>query len=307
MPKENFRAYLAWAAISLIYGTTYLAIRIGVHDLPPVLFAGLRWLIAGPVLIIILKLRGYKLPALKDIKHLAVVGILLLGFGNGLVVFAEQWVPSGLTALLISTDPLWIVGIESLLPEGPKLNWKIVVGVLLGLAGVTLIFGTNLSAFVNTHYLVGILGLMFCILCWTSGTLYSKYKKVSVHPLMGAAVEMTIAGIGLSLLGLILGESSHFHLTQNGVLAFSYLLVFGSLIAYSSYIYAFANLPVSFVSTYAYINPVIALFLGWLILDEKISYTMILGAIIILISVYIVKKGNTAKTKLRTTSSVQSD
>jgi drug/metabolite transporter (DMT)-like permease len=247
MPKENFRAYLAWAAISLIYGTTYLAIKIGVHDLPPVLFAGLRWLIAGPVLIIILKLRGYKLPALKDIKHLAVVGILLLGFGNCLVVFAEQWVPSGLTALLISTDPLWMVGIESLLPGGPKLNSKIVVGVLFGLAGVTLIFGTNLSAFLNTHYLVGILGLMFCILSWSSGTLYSKYKKVSVHPLMGAAVEMTIAGIGLSLLGVILGESSHFHLTQNGVLAFSYLLVFGSLIAYSSYIYAVANLPVSFV------------------------------------------------------------
>ena len=201
MPKENIRAYLAWVAICLIWGTTYLAIRIGVHDFPPVLFAGFRWLIAGPILIIILKLRGYKLPALKDIKHLAVVGILLLGFGNGLVVFAEQWVPSGLTALLISTDPLWIVGIESLLPGGPRLNLKIVVGVLLGLAGVILIFGSNLSAILNTQYLVGVIGLMLCVLCWSCGTLYSKYKKVSVHPLMGAAVEMAIAGICLSLLG----------------------------------------------------------------------------------------------------------
>jgi drug/metabolite transporter (DMT)-like permease len=138
----------------------------------------LRWLIAGPILIIILKLRGYELPNLNDIKHLAVVGILLLGFGNGLVVFAEQWVPSGLTALLISTDPLWIVGIESLLPGGPRLNLKIVAGVLLGLAGVILIFGSNLSAILNTQYLVGILGLMLCVLCWSSGTLYSKYKKV---------------------------------------------------------------------------------------------------------------------------------
>ena len=298
MPKENFRAYVAWVAICLIWGTTYLAIRIGVQDFPPVLFAGFRWLIAGPILIIILKLRGYELPSLKDIKHLAVVGILLLGFGNGLVVFAEQWVPSGLTALLISTDPLWIVGIESLLPSGPRLNLKIVVGVLLGLTGVTLIFGSNLSAIVNTQYLVGILGLMFCVFCWSTGTLYSKYKKVSVHPLMGAAVQMTIAGIGLSLLGVSIGESSYLHLTQNGVFSFLYLLVFGSFIAYGSYMYAVANLPVSFVSTYAYINPVIALFLGWLILDEKLNYTIIIGAIIILISVYIVKKGSDSRTKM---------
>jgi drug/metabolite transporter (DMT)-like permease len=299
MPRENFRAYLAWVAICLIWGTTYLAIRIGVRDFPPVLFAGLRWLIAGPILIIILKLRGYELPTLKDLKHLAVVGILLLGFGNGLVVFAEQWVPSGLTALLLATDPLWIVGIESLLPSGPRLNLKIVVGVLLGLAGVTLIFGSNLSAILNTQYLIGILGLMLCVFCWSFGTLYSKYKKVSVHPLMGAAVEMAVAGIGLSLLGLIIGESPYLHLTQNGVFSFLYLLVFGSFIAYGSYIYAVANLPVSFVSTYAYVNPVIALFLGWLILDEKLNYTILIGAIIILIGVYIVKKGSDSRTKMR--------
>ncbi len=298
MPKENLRAYLAWAAICLIWGTTYLAIRIGVHDFPPVLFAGLRWIIAGPILILILRLRGYKLPTLKDIKHLAVVGILLLGFGNGMVVFAEQWVPSGLTALLISTDPLWIVGIESLLPGGPKLNFKIVIGVLLGLAGVILIFGSNLTAVWDIQYVLGILALMVCVLAWSSGTLYSKYKKVSVHPLMGAAVQMTIAGTGLSLLGVIIGEPSYLHLTQNGALSFLYLLIFGSFIAYGSYIYAVANLPVAFVSTYAYINPVIALFLGWVILDENLNYLMIIGAIVILIGVYTVKKGSDARTKL---------
>ena len=298
MPKENLRAYLAWAAICLIWGTTYLAIRIGVHDFPPVLFAGLRWIIAGPILILILRLRGYKLPTLKDIKHLAVVGILLLGFGNGMVVFAEQWVPSGLTALLISTDPLWIVGIESLLPGGPKLNFKIAIGVLLGLVGVILIFGSNLTAVWDIQYVLGILALMVCVLAWSSGTLYSKYKKVSVHPLMGAAVQMTIAGTGLSLLGVIIGEPSYLHLTQNGALSFLYLLIFGSFIAYGSYIYAVANLPVAFVSTYAYINPVIALFLGWVILDENLNYLMIIGAIVILIGVYTVKKGSDARTKL---------
>lgn len=299
MPKENFRAYLAWVSICLIWGTTYLAIRIGVQDFPPVLFAGLRWLIAGPALIVILKLRGYKLPTLKDIEHLALIGILLIGFGNGLVVFAEQWVPSGLTALLLSTEPLWIVGVESLLPGSPGLNLKIVVGMLLGLTGVISIFGNNLSAIMNTQYLIGILGLMLGVLGWSSGTLYSKYKKIFVHPLMGAAVQMTIAGIGLSLLGVIIGECSYLHLTQNGVLSFLYLVVFGSFIAYASYIYAVAKLPISIVATYAYVNPVIALFLGWLVLDETLDSTIIIGAIIILIGVYTVKKGTDSRTKMR--------
>lgn len=299
MPKENLRAYLAWVAICIIWGTTYLAIRIGVKDFPPVLFAGLRWLIAGPILIVILKLRGYKLPEKKEIKHLALVGILLLGCGNGLVVFAEQWVPSGLTALLISTEPFWIVGLESLLPEGPKLNFKIVLGVLLGLAGVALIFGVDLDTLFNPQYLTGILALLFGVFCWSSGTLYSKYKKVTVHPIMGAAFQMAIAGIVLSVLGLSIGEAPALHFTQSGVLAFMYLLVFGSFIAYGSYIYAVANLPVSFVSTYAYINPIIALFLGWLVLDEHLDYNILIAAIIILIGVYTVKKGSNSRAKLK--------
>ena len=299
MPKENLRAYIAWAAICLIWGTTYLAIRIGVKDFPPVLFAGMRWIIAGPILIVILKLRGYKLPEKKEIKHLAVVGLLLIGCGNGLVVFAEQWVPSGLTALLIATEPFWIIGLESLLPEGPKLNFKIVLGVLLGLTGVGLIFGVDLSSLFNSQYLTGIIGLLFGVFCWATGTLYSKYKKVSIHPLMGAAFQMAIAGVALSSLGVAIGEVPALHFTQSGVFAFLYLLFFGSFIAYGSYIYAVANLPVSFVSTYAYINPVIALFLGWLVLDEKLDFTILIAAIIILIGVYTVKKGSDSRVKMR--------
>ncbi|HKI79005.1 MAG TPA: EamA family transporter [Ignavibacteriaceae bacterium] len=299
MPKENLRAYLAWAAICLIWGTTYLAIRIGVKDFPPALFAGFRWFIAGPILIFILKMRGYKLPEFKDIKHLAVVGLLLLGCGNGLVVFAEQWLPSGIAALLITTMPFWIVGLESFLPEGPKINWKIIVGLVMGLSGVVLIFGVDFSVLFNSDYLTGIIALMIGVFCWSSGTLYSKYKKVSVHPLMGASVQMTIAGTALTMLGLILGEGSRLHFTQNGTLAFIYLLIFGSFIAYGAYIYAVANLPVSFVSTYAYINPVIALFLGWIVLDEAMNLNIIIAAVIILTGVYIVKKGTSSKIKMR--------
>ena len=295
MPKENLRAYIAWAAICLIWGTTYLAIRIGVKDLPPALFAGFRWLAAGPVMILILKLRGYKLPLKKDIKHIAVVGLLLLGFGNGLVVFAEQWLPSGITALLITTVPFWIVGLESFLPARPKMNLQIFLGLLLGLSGVVLILGIDINLLFNADYLIGIFALMIGVFCWSSGTLYSKYKKVSVRPLMSAAVQMTTAGSALTLLGVILGEPAQLHITQSGLLAFLYLLILGSFIGYGAYIYAVANLPVSFVSTYAYINPIIALFLGWLVLDEELTITTVIAALIILSGVYIVKRGSYTK------------
>lgn len=135
MKKKNTTAYIAWIAISIIWGTTYLAIRIGVADLPPMLFAGFRWIAAGLILVSIRRLMGNKLPPKNEIKHLAVVGIALLGIANGLVVVAEQWIPSGLAALVITTLPFWMVGFESLLPKGPNFNRYIFIGLLLGLSG----------------------------------------------------------------------------------------------------------------------------------------------------------------------------
>lgn len=298
MNKENLKAYIAWFSICIIWGTTYLAIRVGVKDVPPLLFAGLRWLLAGPIILIFLKLRGYKLPQKKDLKHIAVVGLLLLGVGNGLVAFAEQWLPSGLTALLITTMPFWVAGIESVLPVGPKLNFMIVTGLILGLAGVCFILGIDFQLLLDPSYLSGIIGLMVGVLGWSSGTVYSKYIKVTVHPLMNAAVQMFIAGLALTIVSGALGEYPRFHFTQDSLLAFLYLLVFGAFIAYGAYIYVISHLPISFVSTYAYINPVIALFLGWLILDEKLNTAIIIGALIILLAVYIVKRGSTKEIKI---------
>ncbi len=292
MNRENIKAYIAWTSICIIWGTTYLAIRVGVKDMPPILFAGLRWLLAGPIFLVFLKLRGYKLPQKEDLKHIAVVGLLLLGVGNGLVAFAEQWLPSGLTALLITTMPFWIVGIESALPTGPKINFMILSGLVLGLIGVSFIFGIDFKSLLDPSYLTGILALMIGVIGWSSGTIYSKYIKVSVHPMMNAAVQMCIAGFALTVVSGLLGEYPRFHFTQDSLFAFLYLLVFGAFIAYGAYIYAINKLPVSFVSTYAYINPVIALFLGWLILDEKLDTAIIIAAVIILIAVYIVKKGS---------------
>lgn len=290
--KTNIRAYIAWIAICIIWGTTYLAIRVGVADLPPMFFAGIRWVVAGAILIVIQKVLGNHLPEKSEIKHLAVVGIALLGIANGLVVIAEQWMPSGLTALLITTLPFWMVGFESVLPKGPKFNAVIFAGLVFGFSGVFIIFGRDFESFINGNYLFGALALMGAVISWSLGSIYSKYKKLNVHPMMGASVQMFIAGTLQLLLGFILGEQNRFHLTENGFYSILYLIIFGSILGYASYIYAIHHLPLSLVSTYAYINPIIALILGWYFLQEDLSVNILFAAVLIFTGIILVKKGN---------------
>jgi drug/metabolite transporter (DMT)-like permease len=295
--KYSFRAYLAWITICIVWGTTYLAIRIGVAELPPMLFAGFRWLIAGSLMTILLNLRGYTLPKLKELKHLAIVGILLIGIANGLVVVAEQWLPSGLTALILSSLPFWVVGLESLLPKGPKINWLIISGLVLGTSGVILVFIRDLNVTLEFNILLGGICLLGAVISWSAGSLYWKYKQSNVRPLMGASVQMLIAGFLQTLLGFAFGEHNNFHLTQNGFLALGYLILFGSVLGYASYIYSVTNLPLSLVSTYAYINPIIAILLGWYILDEPLTITVFVASGLILLGVALVKRGSTVALK----------
>lgn len=241
MKRDNIKAYWAWVVVCIVWGTTYLAIRIGVQDLPPILFAGFRWIIAGSILLIYFKIRGKKLPKGKEIYHLAIIGISLLGIANGLVVFAEQWVPSGLASLLITTVPFWIVGIESFVPSGPKINLQIFLGLLLGLVGVIIIFWSDLENLFNPEYFWGIISLFGAVAVWAGGSIYSKYKKINVQPIMGASVQMLIAGVVQTIIGISIGELSEFTLTQNGFFAIAYLIIFGSIISYTSYIYAITH------------------------------------------------------------------
>lgn len=290
--QKNITALISLLSIYIIWGTTYLAIRIGVKDLPPVLFTGLRWLAAGPIMLFFLMIKKYPLPKKSDLKNLAIIGLLLLGGGNGFVVFAEQWVPSGLTALLITTVPFWVVGLESFYPVRKKIDRKIIIGLILGLIGVLFIFGGDIQKIFDSTYIVGVIGLMIAVFLWSLGTLYSKHKKVSVHPLMGAAIQMIIAGITITLFGLLIGEGNKFQFSHESFLAYLYLVVFGSLIGYGSYIYAISHLPLSLVSTYAYVNPIIALFLGWLVLNEPINIWIVVASVVILVGVTLIKKGS---------------
>lgn len=155
-----------------------------------------------------------------------------------------------------------------------------------------MMFGKDLQHWIHGSYLLGVFALMGAVIAWSLGSIYSKYKKISVQPMMGASIQMLIAGALQTLLGLILGEHNNLHLTQNGVLSFAYLVVFGSIFGYASYIYAIQHLPLSLISTYAYINPIIALILGWYILNEDLSINILFAATLIFSGVMMVQKGN---------------
>ena len=286
---EALKAYTAWGAVCLFWGTTYLAIRIGVEVVPPALFAGIRFVIAGAILFVYLLVRRQKLPPKSDFIHIAIVGIALLAIANGTVVWAEQWVPSSLAALIVATLPFWMVGIESFLPKGDKLTSKKVIGITIGFFGLFFLLWPELKNDLHPDYVKGILVMFIPPIAWSAGSIYSKYKKITASPLMASTWQMLIAGVILVTFGGIKGEFQQIHITLQGIGAIVYLIFFGSIFGYGSYIYALDKLPASLVSTYAFINPIIAVFLGWFILGERLDWRVALSTAVILAGVLIVK------------------
>lgn len=297
--KEKIGAYAAWAAVCFFWGTTYLAIRIGLETMPPMLFAGLRFLTAGTILLCFVSRfqRGAWLPQGREWVDLAVVGLMLLGIGTGVVVWAEQWVPSGLAALLVATSPFWVALLDRFRPEGEHTSRRAVLGMIIGFAGLVVLVAPDLlQANLSGAYLLGIVALQIGCASWSAGSVYAKQHPTNVAPLVGAAIQMLVAGVALTLIGTIRGEWPLVHFNARTLGAFVYLVLFGSIVAYGSYLYALQKLPLSLISTYSYINPVIAVLLGWLLLSEPLGWRVVLGAAIILGGVALVK---TAPKKIR--------
>ena len=289
--REKWGAYGAWAAVCFFWGTTYLAIRVGVETLTPMLFGGLRFLIAGGVLFLIMsRQQNVRLPIGREWLRLALVGLLLLGVGNGALVWAEQWVPSGIAALMVATSPFWVVAFERVRKDGERVGARVVLGLLVGFSGLALLVGPTLfDASLGVYFTVATVVIQLGCLSWTAGSVYVKHKPVGVAPLMGAAVQMLFAGAALTLVGTIVGEWSDIRFSVRSATAFVYLVVFGSIVAYSAYVYALQKLPLSLVSTYSYINPVIAVLLGWLVLAEPLNWRVGVATATILAGVALVK------------------
>lgn len=278
----------------LVWGSTYLAIAIAVQTLPPLVSAGLRFLLAGALLGAWLVARRGRAALRIDRAELggaALVGTLLLAGGNGLIVVAERTVPSGLTALLVASVPLWIVVFR--LVARDRVPTSLVAGVLAGFAGVTiLVVPRGASGEVDTLGLLTVVGATFS---WALGTFASPRLRTPRDPLVSTALQMLAAGAVLVLVAVALGEPARADpssFSTASLLAMGYLVVFGSLVAFSAYTWLLQHAPVSVVATYAYVNPVVAVVLGALVLQEAVTPSMMIGAAIILAAVaFIVSRG----------------
>jgi drug/metabolite transporter (DMT)-like permease len=289
--RERFGAYGAWAAVCFFWGTTYLAIRVGLETLQPTLFAGIRFLVAGSILFFIMsRQRNARMPVRREWFDLGVVGLMLLGIGNGAVVWAEQWVPSGMAALLVATSPFWAAALERLQGGGERVGLRGLLGMAVGFGGLALLVGPQLfGAELNGKYLLGILIIQVGCFFWQAGSLYAKRRPTGVSPLMASSVQMLWAGLVLTLAGTFIGEWGRMQFSARSVGALLYLVVFGSIVAYSAYMYAIQKLPLPLVSTYSYVNPIVALVLGWLVLSEPLGWREVGAALVILLGVALVK------------------
>ncbi|MET0647389.1 MAG: EamA family transporter [Pyrinomonadaceae bacterium] len=291
MGREKLGAYGAWAAVCFFWGTTYLAIAVGLESFQPTLFAGLRFLIAGGLLFFVMSWqRGARLPIGREWFDLGVVGLMLLGVGNGAVVWAEKWVPSGMAALLVATSPFWAALLERFQKDGERVGVRGLLGMAVGFGGLAMLVGPQLfGAELNGKYIFGVVIIQIGSFFWQAGSVYSKLRPVGVSPLMASAVQMLWAGVVLTVVGTLAGEWSGMRLSARGAGALVYLIVFGSIVAYSAYMYAIQKLPLPLVSTYSYVNPLVALALGWLVLSEPLGWREVGAALVILLGVALVK------------------
>ncbi|MCG3119242.1 MAG: putative inner membrane transporter YedA [bacterium] len=287
----RWRLVTAFAAVYLIWGSTYLAIRIAIETIPPFLMAGIRFLIAGAILYVWARWRGTPPPRRAHWLAAAIVGGLLLVGGNGGVVWAEQRVPSGLTALLIATVPLWMALLNWLRPGGVKPDNGVIAGLALGFIGIMLLVGPGELA--GGHHVdsLGAAVLIVASLSWAAGSLYSRRAQLPASPLLTTGMEMLTGGALLLIAGSLAGEWTRFELSALSVrssLALTYLIVFGALIGFTAYIWLLRVSTPARASTYAYVNPVVAIFLGWALASEPLTARTLLAAAIIVAAVVVI-------------------
>jgi drug/metabolite transporter (DMT)-like permease len=280
-----------------VWGTTYLAIRVALRTIPDAWMSGIRFLTAGSLMSLILFLKGHKFPPVRQWGHLIFIGISLIGFGNWLVVISEHTVPSGLAALLVATMPFYMVFLDPVVRRVIGVGGKAegitrttFIGLGVGFCGVSLLFLPDLRSGSTNGILGGILLLQLATTAWSTGSLYSKYTKIDAGPLVSASMQMIFGGIFLCVIAWIKGDFQNVSFRADSLIAFLYLIVFGAMVGYLCFVYALSKLPSSMVSLYAYINPVIAIWLGWLILSEPIKWTTIAATAVILSGVWLVKR-----------------
>lgn len=289
---QNRNPYLALLALCFLWGTTYLAIRIGVKTIPPFLFSGIRYVISGfAILLWFYFKKDVVWPNLQELKRIIVTGLFIFVGGSLFLVLAEQSVTSGMAALVNSSFPIWIVLITRIWNPEERISSLSIVGILVGFIGQWFIFYEQLFLLSNGAYLLGFLLLIVGLINASLGTVYMKKFPVRINSVLNAGLQMMICGSVTTVLGLMMGEGRKINFEPTGWYALIYLVIAGSIIGYSLFVYAMDRLPATIVSVYAYINPIVAIWLGLVILKEPISTRTLIAIGITLVGVFIVNRG----------------
>jgi drug/metabolite transporter (DMT)-like permease len=295
-PAQASRARLlaAFGAIYFIWGSTYLAIKIAIRSIPPFSLGASRFLIAGLLLYAFARLHRKVATRPVHWLHAFILGALMLGVGNAAVVWASGRMPSGLVALVVAVVPLFVVLIDWLRPHGTRPHGVVMVGVLVGLVGMALLVWPSLFGNAHDVQLGPLLVLLFGSVAWSLGTVFGRNAKVPGYPPLTSAMQLLGGGLLLTLIALVAGESTRFRPAEfswQGVAALAYLIIFGSIVAFSAYSWLLRVANPARIATYAYVNPVVAIFLGWLVVDEKLTLRTIVAAGVILGGVALITSG----------------
>ncbi|MFN7647825.1 MAG: EamA family transporter [Acidobacteriota bacterium] len=282
--------YLALGAVCIFWGTTYVAIRIALESFPPLVLMALRFLVSGAILLVWAWWRGLAMPTGRALARTCGIGLLLLGVANTCLTYSETLIPSGLAALFLTTAPFWLVGLEALIPGGDRLTWPVTVGLAIGLCGTALLVTPGAGALQITPAVwTGFLILQIGSFCWNAGSILQRRWKTETHPILTGALQQM--AVGLVCLGLVAAIPQRpVHWNWRGLAGVAWLVTFGSIVAYSAYIYSLETLPISLVSLYTYINPVVAVALGWMFYNEPFGSRELAAMVVIFLGVGIVKR-----------------
>jgi drug/metabolite transporter (DMT)-like permease len=291
---SEYRAWLALVAVCFFWGTTYLGIRMSLECFPPATLLSLRYTASGAILLIAALLSHARIPSGRELAFTALFGIITLTIGNGALIVAEEWIPSGMASIFITTSPFWMTGVEAALPRGERLHAPTIAGMLVGLAGTIVLVSRDAFAGRSGHsahggLLSGFLLLQLGCCGWAIGSILQRRYATTAHPVVSGAVQQLATGLFAAIPALLL-ERHPLHVTTRGLLAIGWLVVFGSIVGYSAFIYVMDKLPVSVVSIYNYVNPVVAVILGWLFYHEPFGVREGIGMVIIFVGVAVVKR-----------------
>ncbi len=299
MPRSLLKPYIALACVCFFWGTTFIASRIAINTFPVTFLSGIRFILAGSLLgIYFFGIKKNPLPPLKELSVMIFNGLLMIGAANGLLTFALNYMPTNTASIICASLPFWILGLNLVFYKTEKVNSQTFIGLVVGFVGLLIIFYDGLFVSPKEGFGFGLLLTIISNLSWALGMVFTKKYKVSSKPLVVATIQLFSAGIVMLMLGFLTIDNYDFMSLSNtkGWLAILYLAIFGSVVGYGAYIYSLAHLPVTVVSIYTYINPLIAIWLSWWILDEEINALAWLSVGLILVSVYIVNRGfNTEK------------